>query len=129
MEEKSIFRGASFLILFPRLYHLSSLHNAPISDFMVREGQCLSWNLHFRRNPQDREMGDLTTILGILDTYIYSDHQDRWGLIHIDHHGMSFINRFFVWVADSSGIFSCSSFYKHIQKVPQPFAFRVHNFI
>lgn len=39
---------------FPCLYHLSTLHYARVSDFMVREGHLLSWNLNFRRNLQDR---------------------------------------------------------------------------
>lgn len=87
----------SFSILFPRLYHLSSLHSASISDFMIWEGRSLSWNLHFRRNLQNRGLDDLTSLLGLLDSYSFSYSPDDR-----------------VWLAHASGVFSWNSFYKHL---------------
>lgn len=62
-----------FSILLHRLYHLSPLHHALVYDYMVLEVQFFSWNLHFRRNLQDREFSDLTSLMGFKDSYTFTN--------------------------------------------------------
>ena len=43
------------VFLHPCLFRVSTLHNAPFADFMVRLVPSVDCNFHFRRYPQDWE--------------------------------------------------------------------------
>lgn len=60
-----------FSILFPRLYQLSSVHHAPIDNFLCMVGDSISWNFHFRRDLLDWKLGEMVGFLGVLDSIIY----------------------------------------------------------
>ena len=57
-----------FSIRFPSLYRVSSLYNALIFSILSRDpvGNP-SWNFHFRRDPSERELGELVELLTCLE--------------------------------------------------------------
>ena len=59
-------------VTFPRLFGLSNAHGAFISDLCSFSPHSMSnWNFSFRRNLNDREIHDVSSLLGILgDFYI-----------------------------------------------------------
>lgn len=89
-REDSWIGTASFMKLFPHLYFLSSLHNAPIVDLLCAEGDQYSWNLHFSSNLNDSFVDDLTLMLEVLAPLCISSFFDKrlwnldlWAHIHV----------------------------------------------
>lgn len=83
---------------FPRLYRLSSVHSAPISDFLITGGSLdLSWHFHFFRHLNDQEAGEMVTLLDMLSQVQLSSHPDSR-----------------IWLLEGSGSFSCRSFHSHL---------------
>lgn len=62
---------------FPCLYRLSTIHDVPISCFLVLEGNSFSWNLHFFRNLNDRDSQSVEVLLDHLLLFHLSDQADR----------------------------------------------------
>ena len=90
--------------LFPSLFRLSTLNSRPISDFvdqvrLLEEGYT-SWNFHFSRSLSDREIHQLQDLLQRLEgRHLCNSLEDRR-----------------VWLADSSGLFSCKSAFTWLRK-------------
>ena len=88
----------SLEVLFPSLFRLSTLNSQPISDFVDEtrlqvEGST-GWNFHFSsQNLLDREILQLQDLLQRLER----------------RHLCTSIEGRRIWLADSSGIFSCKS--------------------
>ena len=83
--------------LFPSLFRLSTFRSRPISYFVdqtrLQEEGTTSWNFHFSRNLLDREILQLQELLQRLHgRHLSNTLEDRR-----------------IWLADSSGIFSCKS--------------------
>ena len=83
--------------LHPSLFRLSVLKSKPISDFLdgptTQVQGSTSWNFHFPRNLLDREITKLQGLLHSLEKIrLCSTVEDRR-----------------VWLANSSGIFSCKT--------------------
>ncbi|KAK9266383.1 hypothetical protein L1049_027285 [Liquidambar formosana] len=89
---------ASFCSLFPRLYRLSLAHNASISSMVSIESQSFRWDFKFFRNLNERESSNLASLLNILEGFSLS----------------LFIPVKRVWIADSSGVFSCKSYFEKL---------------
>ena len=82
---------------FPSLFRLSTLRLRPISDFvdqtrLLSDGST-SWNFHFSRNLLDREIIQLQALLQTLE----------------GRHLCNTVENLRIWLADSSGLFSCKS--------------------
>lgn len=58
--------------LFPHLYHLMSLKNNFVFDFLVWSGCSCSFFFGFRRPLFDREATDVAAFLSILDHHSFS---------------------------------------------------------
>lgn len=102
-----------FSSLFPRLFHISSVHLASISEFLVWNDDVYSWNLHFRRDLSERDIEDLSSLLLILDRVSLSTLPDSR-----------------TWLVCRTGIFNCSSFYTHLTNSnPGSPSFSIHNLI
>ena len=87
----------TFKRLFPSLFRLSTFNSRPISDFVdqmkLQEEGYTSWNLHFSRNLLDREIIQLQDLLQSLEgRQLCNSLEDKR-----------------IWLADSSGLFSCKS--------------------
>lgn len=80
--------------LFPNLYLLDRRQNAFVAENFHLLGGVVVWNLCLRRNLIDREISDLTSLLGMLDTvYISVGKSDSR-----------------IWKPDVKGKFSVKSF-------------------
>ena len=95
---------ATLKSLFPSLFRLSTRTSRPIADFVdqtrLQEEGVTSWNLHFFRNLQDREISQLQGLLQRLDrTHLCNSVED---------------NR--IWLPDSTGSFSCKSAFAWLRK-------------
>ncbi|EXB36980.1 hypothetical protein L484_018358 [Morus notabilis] len=95
---------------FSNLFRLSNLHNQAISSFYsIGNDATISWNFHFRRNPSERELGEVVGLLSCLEgVRVCVALEDRW-----------------VWDLEGSGIFSCKSLFNSLvdnQSFP-PFPF------
>lgn len=66
---------------------------------MDEGGDSFSWCFHFRRPPLDWELDSLAGLLGLLDSVSLSNSPDKR-----------------VWLTDSSGSFSCASFFTFLTR-------------
>ena len=66
--------GMASSVTFPRLFHLSSLYNASVSQFFSQGD--LSWNFHFIRNLNYREVIELESLLPLLNPISLSSAPD-----------------------------------------------------
>ncbi|XP_073035927.1 uncharacterized protein [Primulina eburnea] len=122
----------SFKECFPSLYRISSTVNKPINHFystVESQGQSIfQWDIRFRRDLNNTELEEFTTLLGVLDTF-------RLCVGSADVR---------VWLGDPSGVFSVSSLYDslthtnsfsvfpyhyNIWKVPIPLKVKVFSWI
>ena len=102
---------SSFLELFPRLYRVSSLHNAPISEFFTSQDNQLSWNFHFIRNLNYRLASEVVLLLNILAPFRVLSIPDRR-----------------IWSLESAGVYTCSSFFKYLSRSSNPTSVILSNF-
>lgn len=58
---------------YPRLFRLSTFHNAPISSFLIWDINSYSWNFHFFTDLNDREAVEVTSLLDHLAFFHPSD--------------------------------------------------------
>ena len=111
---EDVWRGEQpFAVTFPRLFRLSNAHGAFIYDFCSFSPHSMSnWNFSFRRNSNDREIHDLSSLLEILgDFYINPSSFDKRK-----------------WSLDSSG-FSCKSYFHAIIDSGENLNFEPFDFI
>ena len=92
----------SFKEAFPSLYRVSTLHNAPLSSFISHHRSSLgvghSWNFHLRRDLNVREIDELIGLLSRLESArLCQAITDRR-----------------VWGFESSGLFTCKSFFNSL---------------
>jgi hypothetical protein len=81
---------------FPRLYRLCFSQSALIQNRWERSSQYSGWGFDFRRNLNDREIEELSSLLSLLDDVsLNMGGEDRRA-----------------WSMDSKGIFSCKSFFE-----------------
>ena len=81
-----------YSLFFNRVYRISSLHDAPISNFLKRDGNSLSWDFHFFRNLTDLKSNEMESLLTLLDSVHLCTFSDKR-----------------IWILDSIGSFSCKS--------------------
>lgn len=62
--------------LYPNFLLLCSSPNGLVSKFMVLRDNSVSWNLQFRRNPQELEIEKLGQLLFTLDKWKVTDDED-----------------------------------------------------
>ncbi|XP_073066025.1 uncharacterized protein [Primulina eburnea] len=90
---------SSFQDSFPHIYLLASNSNKPIAQFFSvsssHGNSVISWDVRFRRDLNDIELGEYTDLLGVLESVSLSV-------------GTGDVR---VWLGDSSGVFSVNSFY------------------
>ena len=90
--------GDSFFILgFPCLYRLSSLHNCPIQNFYNVHDSTYSWNFTFFLILNDRESFELAGLLGLFDFLLLSSSPDES-----------------LWSLDPSRMFTCKSYFQFL---------------
>ncbi|PON98757.1 hypothetical protein TorRG33x02_053720, partial [Trema orientale] len=94
--------GDSFAAAFPSFCRLSSNKGRFISEFYESSGpdpsDSNSWNFHFRRNLNDKEVSQLLDLISRLESVrISSNVKDRR-----------------IWMEDSSGVFSCKSAFVYL---------------
>ena len=104
LDFRRMFGWAKLLVsVGPSLYRLSSFKNKPISNFSDNSSSMIggspSWNLHFSRNFDDREISQLQILLKLERVRICNSIEDRRE-----------------WLVDSSGTFSCKSAFAHLTK-------------
>ena len=85
-----------FILAFPHLYHLSSLHNSPIQDFYSAQDTTCSVDFHFFRNLNDR-VSELVGLLGILDSVLLSSSPNKR-----------------LWSLDLPRVFTCISYFQFL---------------
>lgn len=91
-----------FSIRFPRLYKLSLVHNAPISYFASSHSYLHSWDLKLFRNLNERECVEFASLMSLVEgVFLRSSISDQRK-----------------WIADSSGVFSCKSFFEALNNFP-----------
>lgn len=66
-----------FANAFPHLYSFSSLHNIHIYHFYSIVGGSVSWNFHFFRAIDSRELDDLVAFLHILEPFLLFRDSDK----------------------------------------------------
>ena len=88
---------SSLASLFPCLYRFSCNNNALISSVISwNSSNTFSWDISFRRDPNDREISDFLGLLSIInDAPLDSRERDKR-----------------LWVGEKSGSFSCKSFFE-----------------
>ncbi|KAM7480816.1 hypothetical protein LguiB_005399 [Lonicera macranthoides] len=105
---------SSLASLFPRLYSISRNINSSIASVIRwHHHDFYSWDLEFRRNLHEREIGEFSELLGL----IYHSKVSRT------------VRDSRYWVGEKSGIFSCKSFFHLLINSPQDPIFVPHKFI
>lgn len=61
--------------IFTHLYHLSSLKNCSISDFLVWSENSISFSFGFRHNLSNRETMEVASLLSLVEGYSFREER------------------------------------------------------